>query len=238
MVRTVEFEGMPIRYNLERKAVKNVNLRIRADGRVLVSAAKDVPTRKVDDFVKSKGAFILRSLSKFAEKIKFSESSKNFVNGESIALLGRNLRLRVKQGVSNAVEDDESYVTLTVKDVHDRQLKEKILNSWLRKKCKEEISEICKKFYPKVKKYGVPFPEIRLRQMVSRWGSCQQKKGVLVFNTALIAVPISCIEYVVTHEFIHFLEPNHSASFYQKLSTFMPDWQERKARLEKGWGEI
>ena len=87
---------------------------------------------------------------------------------------------------------------------------------------------------PTSKKYGVAFPEIQLREMVSRWGSCSPKKGFVTFNTALIAMPVSCIEYVVTHEFTHFLYPNHSKKFYQQLATFMPDWEDRKKRLE-GW---
>ena len=48
-----------------------------------------------------------------------------------------------------------------------------------------------------------------------------------------IEAPLSCIEYVVTHEFVHFLQPNHSRKFYQYLSMFMPDWKERKSSLEK-----
>lgn len=72
----------------------------------------------------------------------------------------------------------------------------------------------------------------RLREMVSRWGSCSPKKGFVTFNTALVAMPVSCIEYVVMHEFTHFLFPNHSKNFYQQLRIFMPDWEERKKRLE------
>ena len=83
-----------------------------------------------------------------------------------------------------------------------------------------------------LKKYGIEFPEIQMREMVSRWGSCSPKKGFVTFNTALVTMPISCIEYVVTHEFTHFLYPNHSKKFYEQLATFMPDWEERKRRLE------
>ena len=96
----------------------------------------------------------------------------------------------------------------------------------------EEVTAICKKVYPKVKKYGIEFPEIQMREMVSRWGSCSPKKGFVTFNTALVTMPVSCIEYVVTHEFTHFLYPNHSKKFYEQLATFMPDWEERKRRLE------
>lgn len=44
---------------------------------------------------------------------------------------------------------------------------------------------------------------------------------------------MSCIEYVVVHEFTHFLQPNHSKNFYMQMTMFMPDWLERKKLLEK-----
>ena len=232
MLRTVEADGNAISYTLERKPVKNINLRIRPDNCVYVSAPKDVVAKMVDAFVVEKSAYILRALKKFKDRNRESTLKKNFVNGETVKFLGRNLRLKVKNASRSKVESDESYVTLYVKDVQDADLKKRVLETWLRKKCKDEITAICKKVYPQVKKYGVAFPEIQLREMVSRWGSCSPKKGFVTFNTALIAMPVSCIEYVVTHEFTHFLYPNHSKKFYQQLATFMPDWEERKKRLE------
>ena len=232
MLRTVEADGNAISYTLERKPVKNINLRIRADQCVYVSAPKDVAAKMVDAFVVEKSAYILRALKKFKDRNRESALENNFVNGETVKFLGRNLRLKVKNASRSKVESDESYVTLYVKDVQDADLKKRVLETWLRKKCKDEITAICKKVYPQVKKYGVAFPEIQLREMVSRWGSCSPKKGFVTFNTALIAMPVSCIEYVVTHEFTHFLYPNHSKKFYQQLATFMPDWEDRKKRLE------
>lgn len=232
MLRTVVVDGKSIGYMLERKPVKNINLRIRADQCVYVSAPKDVAAKMVDAFVVEKSAYILRALKKFKDKNRETVSENNFVNGETVKFLGRNLRLKIKNASRSKVESDESYVTLYVKDVQDADLKKRVLETWLRKKCKDEITAICKKVYPQVKKYGVAFPEIQLREMVSRWGSCSPKKGFVTFNTALIAMPVSCIEYVVTHEFTHFLYPNHSKKFYQQLATFMPDWEDRKKRLE------
>lgn len=232
MLRTIDAKGKQISYSLERKPVKNINLRIRADQGVYVSAPKGVAAKTIDAFVNEKSSYILRALKKFKEK-EFREGSNNsFVDGETVKLFGRNMRLKVKSAPRSKVESDESYITLFVKDVKDVELKKRVLDTWLRKKCKEEITAICKKVYPQVKKYGIAFPEIQLREMVSRWGSCSPKKGFVTFNTALIAMPVSCIEYVVTHEFTHFLYPNHSKKFYQQLATFMPDWEERKKRLE------
>ena len=54
---------------------------------------------------------------------------------------------------------------------------------------------------------------------------------MLTFNTLLIEAPVECIEYVVAHEFTHFLEANHSKNFYNKLEKIIPDWKQRKNLL-------
>lgn len=232
MFRTVNADGNAINYTLERKPVKNINLRIKADQSVFVSAPKDVAAKLVDAFVIERSAYILRAIKRFKDKKRFETLDNSFVDGESVKLFGRNMRLKIKTASKNAVESDESYVTLFVKDSKNVEMKKRLLDTWLRKKCMEEVTAICKKVYPKVKKYGIAFPEIQMREMVSRWGSCSPKKGFVTFNAALVTMPISCIEYVVTHEFTHFLYPNHSKKFYEQLATFMPDWEERKRRLE------
>ena len=96
------------------------------------------------------------------------------------------------------------------------------------------IQSLCDAVFPKFQKYGIDYPEIRFRNMVSRWGSCQPKREILTFNYALVEAPLASVEYVVVHEFTHFLQPNHSRKFYQQLAMFMPDWEERKNILEKG----
>ena len=232
MFRTVDADGKPISYTLERKPVKNINLRIRADQCVYVSAPREVTAKAIDAFVKEKSAYILRAIKRFKENQRLETSKNNFVDGETVKVFGRDMRLKVKRALRNKVESDGRYVTLYVRDSNDAELKKQVLEKWLREKCREQVTSICKNVYPKVKKYSVAFPKIQIREMVSRWGSCSPKKGFITFNTTLVAVPVSCIEYVVTHEFTHFLYPNHSKKFYQQLATFMPDWEERKKRLE------
>lgn len=48
------------------------------------------------------------------------------------------------------------------------------------------------------------------------------------FELQLIKMPISCIDYVMLHELIHFLYPNHGTEFKSFLTKYMPDWKERK----------
>lgn len=233
MLRKIVLDGQEIIYDLTRKNVKNINLRIKPDQSIYLSANKHVTQKIIDDFLISKSDFILNALSRFKELEKQLPKAKQYIDGEQFSYLGEICILKVAQGSKNKVENNDSYITLTVKDISDVQLKKRVMNKWLRQQCQIVVTQVCKSVYPQFEEFGIAFPELRFRKMVSLWGSCQPIQGVLTFNTALIETPLSCIEYVVTHEFTHFIQPDHSKVFYQHLSHFMPDWVERKNILKK-----
>ena len=76
------------------------------------------------------------------------------------------------------------------------------------------------------------FPEIRVRKLTKRWGSCS-KSGKVVLNTALIKGPFFCIDYVIMHELCHLKIPLHNEKYYRLLAKHMHDWKRRKERLER-----
>ena len=234
MIKEIVLNGKRIEYDLQRKDVKNINLRIKTDKSIFISANSRVSEKIIDEFIISKANYILKALAHFDEIAKYAPKPKQYVDGETFRIFGHDRRLIVVEGKKNKVESDESYVTLTVKDSKSFDQKKKMMNRWLNSICKDTVQSLCEAIYPKFQKYGVLYPVIRYRNMVSRWGSCQPKRGILTFNYALVEAPISCIEYVVVHEFTHFLQPNHSKKFYQQLAMFMPDWEARKKVLEKG----
>lgn len=234
MIKEIVLNGKRIEYDLQRKDVKNINLRIKADRTIFLSANPRVSEEVIEEFIKSKSEYILKALDHYEELAKYAPKPKQYVDGETFRMLGHDRRLKIIDGKKNKVEYDESYITLIVKKPNDFTQKKKLMDKWLTSICKDTIQSLCDAIYPKFQKYGVAYPTIRYRNMVSRWGSCQPKRCVLTFNYALVEAPISCIEYVVVHEFTHFLHPNHSKKFYQQLAMFMPDWEERKKILEKG----
>lgn len=233
MKKLIQLDDRIVAYELERKEVKNINLRIKADQSVYVSANNNITEQLLEDFLRSKADYILKALDRYAEMAKYSPKPKQYIDGESFRILGHDVRLKVREGKTNTAVSDKVYITLTVKDPSDIGMKKRVMDNWIKKQCQEQVRSVCESIYPKFQKYGVVFPTLRFRNMVSRWGSCQPRRKTLTFNIALVEAPVSCIEYVVMHEFVHFLQPDHSRRFYQYLNMFMPDWKERKKELEK-----
>lgn len=237
MIKKIVLNGREIQYDLQRKKVKNVNLRIKPDQTIHVSAGRWVSEEFIRSFIISKADYILNALDRYAEMAKNAPKPKQYVDGEMISVLGLERELKVVGGCKrNGVEVEENII-LRVKDADDFELKKKVVDKWLTELCKEVVGKVCREVYPVFEQYGIAFPELKFRKMVSRWGSCQPNRGILTFNTVLVEAPIECVEYVVVHEFTHFLHPDHSKRFYAKVAEIMPDWKERKGRLERYGGE-
>lgn len=231
--RTILYAGVPLRYLLEQKPVKNLNLRIHRDGSVFVSAHPAISVERVDAFVAGKGGYIRSAQKRFQEMAQYAPQPKRYVSGETFYLLGRGVRLSVEKNVRDTIWNDGVYLHLQTKDPDDFSKKQGLVTAYLDEQCHAVFSEILSEIYPIFQKYGIPMPALRIRNMETRWGSCLAQKGIITLNKRLLEAPRHCIEYVVMHELCHFLHPDHSKRFYTFLTTLMPDWRERKSILDQ-----
>lgn len=231
MTKEIILNNKKIKYELNIKNVKNLNLRIKPDGTISVSVNNKISQERINLFLTEHSDFIFNALKKYEEISKNKPEENKLITGEKIKILGIERNLIIEKDSKNNVFCDKDYFVLTVKNPDDFELKQKIIEKWKKEQAIKLITEICEAMYPYFKKYVSVFPQLKFRKMTSRWGSCQPQKNILTFNTLLIEAPVECIEYVVAHEFTHFLEANHSKNFYNKLEKIMPDWKQRKNLL-------
>jgi hypothetical protein len=230
-VRTVSWEGQTVTYQLERKAVKNLNLRVRPDGSVYVSVPRSVALGQVDAFVMRNAAFIWRALQRMEQRQENRPLPIQYETGETFYLLGKPLSLQVMQGEWEAVSVRGRTLCLQTKEPENFDRKQRLMSRFRDEQCCLVFGKWMQAVYPAFQPYGIPEPTWRMRDMKSRWGSCMPQKGIITLNKRLWEVPEACIEYVVVHEFCHFLQPNHSPAYYAVLERHLPDWKERKMRL-------
>lgn len=231
MKKKIVLSSRELEYELTRKKVKNINLRIKPDGSLCVSANIFVPMKSIEAFLASNADRIIKTIDAFETKRKNAPADKRFVNGEIFSILGFDKVLTLVESNKNRAEIDGDAFLIFARDIIDIELKKKIFEKFEKTLCETVVKEICDRFYPTFQERGIDYPILKFRKMKSRWGSCQPKKGILTFNTRLAEFPVEAIEYVVMHELNHFLHPDHSKSFYKSLSLLMPDWEERKRLL-------
>jgi predicted metal-dependent hydrolase len=79
---------------------------------------------------------------------------------------------------------------------------------------------------------GVHLHQVHVRPMKIKWAS-MSTAGRLTLNGELIALPRSVGEYVIVHELVHLLAPNHSKVFKSFMHAYLPDWEERENALKR-----
>lgn len=168
-----------IEYTLTRKKVRNLNLRIKPTGEVLVSAPFRMPQKAINDFLQEKAQWIIKNQEKLIAQ-NGAEIIPKFSAEESLALF-------------IAISDQIFPIFSSI--------------------------------------LGGKKPSIKVRAMKTRWGVCHIQKRLIVFNTALAEKPLEAIEYVVLHEYVHFLHADHQAGFHAKMLELMPDYKARRKLL-------
>lgn len=228
--RTIILDGQVITYTLTRKRVKNVNLRVKSDG-VYVSANQRVSVTFVEEFIIANKAFILKHLMRLQQIQQSTQLGYN--TGEKVNFLGEKFILQVIKSSKEEVCIGEKNLYLYTKYVDDTDKKRKLLYQFYEKQCQEIFGEIIEEIYPIFEGMQVKYPVIKLRRMKSKWGSCMPGKNQITLNIRLIELPRKCIEYVILHEFCHFIQPNHSKEFYKLVESFMPDYKSRRNLMKE-----
>lgn len=210
-----------------KKDVKNITLKVRPNGEAILTAPNSASDEHIKFIIEKRAKWIAQKCAFFAS---FKTPQKEYVSGEDFRYLGRSYRLKVVQSKEECVKLQRGYLELFVKDKSDLKRKENLIYEWYYEKAMLYFFNILQEFNKIVKQ---DIKSVKIRQMKTRWGSCNPYKSYINLNIELIKKPKVCIEYVVFHELAHLLYPDHSKKFYDYLSLYMPDWQKRKEILER-----
>jgi len=208
-----------------RKNIKHMHLSVHPpDGRVRISAPKRMDDEAVRAFAVSKLPWIKRRRSRF-KKQKHPLPLK-YISGESHYLKGKRYVLHIiyqSPPLPNKVEiRGEKYLDLSIRKGSQMEKRKQVSKEWYRAQLKEMIPDLMKKWERKI---GVKVKEWRVKQMKTKWGSCNITAKRIWLNLELAKRPPRCLEYILVHELTHFLEPSHNRRFKTYMDKFLPDWR-------------
>lgn len=220
--RTIEKEGYRITYTLYHKKVKNIILRISEQGEIQVSCNPYVPISKVEAFVWEKMTWIIKKQEHVYKQI--SRNYEDCMYQDHFYLFDQKLSIvrRLSNQDKVLCDDTHLYVYYT-----KEEKMEKSIQQFITKTCEKEFKEGVDVYFAKLQEYGFVYPTIKYRTMTSRWGSCTPSKNQICLNKRMLHYPKAFLEYVVLHELVHFVQPNHSDSFYRIIAFHMPDYKKR-----------
>lgn len=226
-IQSFKFGSKEIHYEITYQERKTLGIRVYPDCKVRVIAPNETTEEKLNIKLREKAPWIIKQQLEFLSYHPLTPSRK-YVNGETHLYLGRQYKLGIETAFSNEVKVYRGRLMLFKKKSASP---ENILTEWYRQKAAIHFQNILDKVLPLFKRYNISSPDLLIRYMPTRWGSCTVK-GKVILNPDLVKAPKGSIEYVIIHELCHLVHHNHTRAFYDLQEMMMPDWKKWKDRLE------
>ena len=212
------------------KDIKRVHLSVHPPaGRVRISAPKRMSIETLRAFAISKLDWIRRQQRKLREQDR--ESQREYLDRENHYVWGRRVVLElVKVNSGPSVQLCRSRLLVRVRPGTDEANREAVVASWYRQLLKEAVPPLIEAWERRLK---VNVSGFYVRQMKTKWGSCNPTARTIRLNTELAKKPKECLDYIVLHEVAHILEPTHGPGFMALMDRFMPAWGETQKLLNR-----
>ncbi len=225
----IDVRGTPV--EVVRKDIKNLHVGVYPpSGRVRVAAPLCLDDDAVRVAVISRLGWIRRQQAEFVQQDR--QTQREFVTGESHYFEGRRYRLDVIERESRPTVRllNNTTIALRIRPGSDRNTREAVLHRWYRRQLRARLQTLLAKWEPKI---GVGVPEVRIRKMKTRWGTCNSDAGRIWLNLELVKKQASCIEYIVVHEMFHLIERHHNERFWDLMDRHMPRWRLHRDELNR-----
>ena len=211
-----------------KKNIKNMHLSVLPpDGTVRITAPNSVGDEAIRLFAISKIAWIRSQSQKYQNQLRQSE--REYVSGESHYYWGKRYRMEVRYTKGNSkVEFQGGKMILTIHPDSTAEQRAKTLNEWYRKQLRSKLPALFEKWENVL---GVHVNEVKIKDMLTKWGTCNVDAKRVWLNLQLTKKPPECLEYVVIHELVHLKERSHNKCFVALMDKYLPDWRARKEKL-------
>jgi predicted metal-dependent hydrolase len=214
-----------------RKDIKNLHLAVYPPhGRIRIAAPLQVDDETIRLHIVSKLSWIKKHITKFQQVERLS--MREYITGESHYLEGRRYLLNVITGSSiNMIKlRNNTHIDLYVKTDTPVWHRPVMIQEWYRARLKVRIEPLVTKWQETI---GVQINDWSVKQMKTRWGTCNTKAKRIWINLELAKKPEDCLEYIIVHELLHVLERNHNDVFRSNMDKYLPDWRVRKDTLNR-----
>lgn len=217
--------------SLRRSNRKTLGISVLPNGSIELTAPRNAPLQDILKKVAKRARWIDRHRAIFAQ-MNATRAPRRYCSGATHYYLGKQYRLKIIQSSQAEVRLRGGYFHIKTPTRSDPKAIESQLDLWYRAQAKKQFQRRLSSWSDWCQRHGLPPPRLVLRSMPKRWGSAQTD-GRIFLNPELVRVPSVCIDYVITHEICHLLQPDHSHRFYESLSRLLPNWRAIKDRLER-----
>jgi|SRR5579871_5458710 len=229
---SIEYGKHSISYTVVRRARKTLEIAVEPDSTVSIAAPLSASPEDIAAKVRKRAPWILAQ-QRYFDQFNPRTPARRYISGETHLYLGRQYRLRVVRAQATSVKLMRG--TIEVQSCHPESSEQtrELLDKWYKAKARTKFLERIDACLERFGRPGAVTPQgLTIRAMPKRWGS-MSRGGRLSLNLRLIQAPADAVDYVITHELCHRIEPSHSPKYFRILKRVMNDWEKRKQRLEQ-----
>src|ERR1035437_3872136 len=232
MKAVIKYGKRRIPVTLIKRARRTLAITVNPDRTVLVHMPAGADRGRVIGKVTKKAKWIAKHLDYFEKNAKHV-IRKEYVSGETHSYMGRKYRLRVRNNINERIRKSGGFIYLFTNRNGNIVHRKEMLYNWYKWQAEKKFAEILNSRVGRLQEYRIKLPEFYIKKMTSRWGSCSPKKGRINLNLELIKTPRECIEYIIDHELLHFLNRNHDKKYYELLERDETHTSRREGKIEK-----
>ena len=219
-----------ITIDVEKKDIKNIHLSVYPpNGKVRIAAPEYMELDTIRVFAINKLEWVKKQQATFKNQVR--ETPREYIEKESHYFQGERYLLNViEHDAKPKVLLNHNTIELYVRPNTSTEKRKSILDEWYRAEMKKIIPPLLKKWENKI---GVKANDFGIKQMRTKWGSCNIISKRIWLNLELAKKPSICMEYILVHELVHLLERNHNDRFIRFMNEFMPKWRFHKDELNR-----
>lgn len=223
----IDIDDIPV--EIVKKSVKRINLRIYPpDGRVKVSAPLKCSDKLLLQYLQEKSTWIRAHRDRILSRPHALPQALQ--TGATIPFLGNDYFLTIVEHHGPAqIKIIDSIMYCYSKPGASDEQRQAILTRWYKKAMEALLPDLITQWERII---PVQAAQWGVKQMKTRWGSCNTRAKRIWLNLNLIKKPQACLEYVLVHELVHLLEASHNQRFYALMTQYMPSWRTHQLTLE------
>jgi predicted metal-dependent hydrolase len=217
----IDVDGLIV--DVVRKDIKHLHLAVYPpNGRIRVAVPLHVTDQAIRLAVMTKLSWIHRQQEKFNQQER--QTPRQYVSGETHYSQGRRYRLNVidQDGPGKIEVRNNQFLDLYIRPGSTTEQRRRVITEWYRAALRKSLNPLIEKWETAM---GVEVKEWGIKQMKTRWGTCNTQAGRIWINLELAKKSPRCLEYIVVHEMVHLQERLHNDHFRQLLSRYFPQWQ-------------
>lgn len=205
--------GTKYKIIIEKKKNKNTYIRVKDDLNIYVSTNRWTSDKQIEKLIEKNYDDIVKMIESKIKKNK--ESERNLFLGKEIDIVV------VSNQKKPEIYNNKLYIKDRTKlDLYYKEIAYSVF--------KERLDVLYKLF----NEY-IPYPELKVRKMTSRWGVCNRKNKSITINTELVKKELKYIDYVIIHELCHFVHFNHSNDFWKLVEKYCKDYKNIRKEMKE-----